>query len=163
MSRHLKSKRTTTYGLVEIREASNGWYELHVNGQLKEQSKDLNYIEGRYDFYSDVGGIGGCYLTTACVSALRDDFRDDCAELTTLRMFRDTYVRENHPENITKYYATAPHIVAAIDGRDDAQAIYTKMYQDLVLATINLIEQGNLEQAFVLYKSYGDELQAQYC
>jgi len=47
----LKSKRTG-YGLVEIRNSSiAGWYALYINGELKEQSADLNYIQSQYDRY----------------------------------------------------------------------------------------------------------------
>ncbi len=46
----LKGK-TTSYGLVEVRQESSGWYSLYVNGQLKEQSADLNYILREYDRY----------------------------------------------------------------------------------------------------------------
>ena len=41
----LKSKRTS-YGLIEIRDSSVvGWFALYINGDLKEQSADLNYIQ----------------------------------------------------------------------------------------------------------------------
>ena len=47
----LKSKRTS-YGLIEIRDASTlGWYALYINGVLKEQSADLDYIQRQYDKY----------------------------------------------------------------------------------------------------------------
>lgn len=47
----LKSKRTS-YGLIEVRDSSiAGWYALYINGQLKEQSADLNFIMRQYDRY----------------------------------------------------------------------------------------------------------------
>lgn len=47
----LKSKRTSV-GLIEIRVASTaGWYALYINGSLKEQSSELNYIQSQYDKY----------------------------------------------------------------------------------------------------------------
>ena len=47
----LKSKRTG-YGLIEIRDSSiAGWYALYINGDLKEQSADLDYIQRQYDKY----------------------------------------------------------------------------------------------------------------
>jgi len=47
----LKSKRTN-YGYIEIREASTaGWYALYINGDLKEQSANLSYIESQYAKY----------------------------------------------------------------------------------------------------------------
>lgn len=47
----LKSKRTG-YGLIEIRTSSvSGWYALYINGEMKEQSADLGYIQSQYDRY----------------------------------------------------------------------------------------------------------------
>ena len=47
----IQSKRTG-FGMVEIREASiSGWYALYINGEMKEQSSDLRYIQGLYDQY----------------------------------------------------------------------------------------------------------------
>ena len=47
----LKSKRTS-YGLIEIRDSSIlGWYALYINGELKEQSADLGYIQRQFDKY----------------------------------------------------------------------------------------------------------------
>ena len=46
----LKGK-STSIGYVEIRLQSDGWYGLYVNGQLKEQSADLHYIESQYAKY----------------------------------------------------------------------------------------------------------------
>jgi len=48
---NLKNK-STSYGLVEIRDSSiSRWYALYINGELKEQSADLNYIQSQYDKY----------------------------------------------------------------------------------------------------------------
>lgn len=47
----IKSKRTSL-GYIEVRESGVlGWYALFVNGQLKEQSADLNYILRQFDKY----------------------------------------------------------------------------------------------------------------
>jgi len=46
-----RSKRTS-YGLLELRDSSIvGRYALYINGSLKEQSADFNYIQGQYDKY----------------------------------------------------------------------------------------------------------------
>lgn len=47
----IKSKRTS-YGLIEVRESGVlGWYALYINGELKEQSADKDYILKQYDKY----------------------------------------------------------------------------------------------------------------
>ncbi len=40
-----------SYGYVEIRSVSGGWFGLYINSDLKEQSASLSYIEQQYDRY----------------------------------------------------------------------------------------------------------------
>jgi hypothetical protein len=105
----------------------------------------------------------GCCLTTACMRALSQSFNDDCDELGTLRAFRDAYVKERHPEAVEEYYRVAPKIVAAISQREDSQSIYQKIYEELVLGTLRLIEQNLCEEAYTLYRDYSLVLNRTYC
>lgn len=105
---------------------------------------------------------GGCYLTTACMAAHQGAFRDDCHELTTLRRFRDSFVKETHPGDAGYYDAVAPGIVRAVDKRPDRAEIYADMYRDLVLSAVRLIEQGRLSQAYALYREYSLALEARF-
>ena len=105
----------------------------------------------------------GCYLTTACMRALSQSFNDDCHELGTLRAFRDAYVKERHPEAVEEYYRVAPKIVAAISQREYSQSIYQKIYEELVLGTLRLIEQNLCEEAYILYRDYSLVLNRTYC
>ena len=105
----------------------------------------------------------GCYLTTACMRALSQSFNDDCDELGTLRAFRDAYVKERHPEAVEEYYRVAPKIAAAISQREDSQSIYQKIYEELVLGTLRLIEQNLCEEAYTLYRDYSLVLNRTYC
>lgn len=104
----------------------------------------------------------GCYLTTACLRAKKDKFDDNCSELTILRKFRDSYVKEKHLKDIEEYYCTAPKIVKAISSIADSDLLYNKMYSELVLGTIDLIEKKQYEKAYNLYKSYGKKLMQRY-
>lgn len=60
------------------------------------------------------GGSGGCFLTTACCQY--KGLPDDCYELTTLRNFRDTYLKTTEAGNalVEEYYRIAPSIVDKI-------------------------------------------------
>ena len=104
----------------------------------------------------------GCYLTTACMRALSQSFNDDCHELGTLRAFRDAYVKERHPEAVEEYYRVAPKIVAAISQREYSQSIYQKIYEELVLGTLRLIERNLCEEAYTLYRDYSLVLNRTY-
>lgn len=87
--------------------------------------------------YKDATGknnSGGCYLTSACMSAKGEEFSDDCYELSLLRGFRDSYVKEKYPEDIAIYYEIAPKIVEKVEKSEDNVKVFEKMYNELVLA-----------------------------
>lgn len=97
---------------------------------------------------------GGCYLTSACVEA--KGLSDNCYELSTLRKFRDGYLAssESGKEDIKEYYDVAPRIVSNIKKRPDAIRIFEKIYKELVLPCVKLIETGENEQARQHYCQY---------
>jgi hypothetical protein len=107
-------------------------------------------------------GIGGCYLTTACVQALQDEFDDDCWELTELRRFRDEYVEPNHADDVRRYYEVAPRVVQAIDASPDATVAYSQIYRDMVTETVTRFKQGDNEGAYLVYKQYVRALEERY-
>ena len=92
----------------------------------------------------------GCYLTTACMKHFKDHFDDNCYELTVLRWFRDNFVSQ---EDIAHYYKTAPIIVEGIDATENNDIIYDYIYDNVVDACVNAIEQGDYEFAYNRYKS----------
>ena len=85
---------------------------------------------------------GGCYLTTACVE--HKGLQDDCLELSTLREFRDNYLR-NLPDGdkeIEEYYRTAPKIVDTINHSGDAESIYDEMFENEIKPCVEMILDG---------------------
>lgn len=105
----------------------------------------------------------GCYLTTACLRALRSDFADDCRELTILRGFRDSFVQKQHSESVKEYYHIAPSIVSEIQKRTNHQEIFEAIYRELVEPCVSLIQAGDLEDAYGLYSSYSRFLESEFC
>lgn len=105
------------------------------------------------------GSSDGCYLTTACVEAR--NLPDDCEELQTLRMFRDTYLsnREGGKEDIQEYYAMAPQVVERINHRSDAKEIWNRVYENLVVPCVRMIKDGMMEETYRLYKRYALDLE----
>ncbi|MBX4190226.1 hypothetical protein KW791_02950 [Candidatus Parcubacteria bacterium] len=95
---------------------------------------------------------GGCFLTSACILAA--GLPDNCAELTVLRRFRDTYMLtfDEGRAEVKEYYLLAPGIVKKISSRPDSQAIYHKIYTEIVVPCVNYIHLGQLELARLLYK-----------
>jgi AcrR family transcriptional regulator len=73
----------------------------------------------------------GCFLSTACTAAR--GLPDDCEELTVLRRFREGFLAGT-PEGealLDEYEILAPRIVAAIDERADALAVYERIYNEI--------------------------------
>lgn len=111
---------------------------------------------------SNNNSSGGCFLTSACMTNQKDGFDDECEELTILRHFRDTYVKENHPDSINEYYALAPKIVKTINELANKNDIYNDLYNELVAPCVYLIKNNEFEEAYNLYKAISLNLSKKY-
>ena len=100
------------------------------------------------------GSDPGCFLTSACVQAR--GLPDDCEELTVLRRYRDGYLRHRPggEDEIRQYYAIAPRIVEAVNAKENAAEIWNRVYEEMVLPCVRMIQSGTMEDAFGLYKAY---------
>lgn len=98
----------------------------------------------------EVQSNGGCYLTSACMKHMKENFDDNCEELTILRWFRDNFVSK---EDIEHYYKTAPFIVKTIDELNDNTNIYNYIYENVVAACVNAIKNKDYDFAYKRYKS----------
>lgn len=105
---------------------------------------------------------GGCYLTSACVTAR--GLADDCYELQTLRHFRDTYLllQKDGQQEVDDYYKVAPQIVAAIMQNENPMIELDMIYSELVWPCVKFIEQGEYDQAYLLYKNTTRALESKY-
>ena len=105
---------------------------------------------------------GGCYITSACTEAR--GLPDDCHELTVLRSFRDSFLRSlpTGEADISEYYATAPKIVEQIKAQADAADVFETIYINLVKPCVEMIERGENEKAYTLYKSTVKNLQTRF-
>ena len=92
----------------------------------------------------------GCYLTTACMRFLNENFDDKCYELEVLRWFRDNFVSK---EDVDHYYKTAPIIVEAINNSENPNAAYEYIYNNIVAYCVERIKNGNYEAAYNRYKN----------
>ena len=105
---------------------------------------------------------GGCFLTSACVEA--KGLPDDCYELSTLRTFRDGFMR-NSPtgaSDICEYYHIAPLIVEKIKRLPNALEVFEEIYNELVIPCVKLIEADKNEEAYISYRNYTKMLQKKY-
>ena len=103
------------------------------------------------------GGDSGCFITSATLSSLNNN-DDNCYELTTFRKFRDTWLLENHPEDIEEYYNIAPLIVKGINSSQNSKEVYNNIWSNHLLPCLNLIEQQQEEKAYHMYKQMVESL-----
>lgn len=103
----------------------------------------------------------GCFLTSACCSY--KELPDDCYELTTLRKFRDNYLKNipNGQIMIEEYYSIAPAIVSAIEKQDNKEAIYKEIYAT-ISECVKLIESDKLDETLFVYKKMVADLSEMY-
>lgn len=135
----------------------------------KDVNEDIYYKYCRnynYDscpiYKQELPSDSSCYLTTACIRARQ--LPDDCRELTTLRHFRDTYVK-SLPDGeavVRHYYAVAPKIVAAIQATPAAQAVFCAIYEQLILPCVEQIGRGEYAAAYERYKNATLALERRY-
>lgn len=95
-------------------------------------------------------GKNGCFLTSACVEYMQK--ADDCEELTTLRNFRDTYVKNSVGGEalIDEYYKIAPNIVAKINASDKKEEYYQSIYSTIQIC-LRYIAENKKEEALQEY------------
>jgi hypothetical protein len=130
-------------------------------------NSDVYYKYCRNYDYSDCpiykAESSSCYLTSACVFA--KGLPDDCYELETLRDYRDRWLAktEQGAQVIQQYYEIAPRIVSAINDSNQRSAVYERIYEQMVLPCVKLIEQGKMQETLELYQSWTLQLQAEFC
>lgn len=97
-------------------------------------------------------GRGFCYLTTACMKFYLDEFDDNCYELTMMRWLRDNIVSDSDK---LLYYFLAPQIVENINNNTEETKtiIYSYIYDNVLIPCIELIEQGQYNEAYDVYKN----------
>ena len=127
--------------------------------KVLDESTIINYCNnGGYQCPYKKQGNSGCYLTTACVDY--KGLSDDCIELNTLRKFRDTYMLETEERkaDVLKYYQEAPAIVDAINKSDNASATLEELYSNVIVPCVELIQDGEYDQAYQKYKKMVKDL-----
>ena len=126
-------------------------------GTCTYYNRDYYPEEEACGHFSDRNSSGVCYLTTACCEY--HNLPDDCRELTVMRRFRDSYLKEQ-PYGVAlieSYYADAPAIVEFINKQADKADIYNGIFLQ-IKSIVNLVETGENDKALVLYMYMVHEL-----
>lgn len=96
-----------------------------------------------------------CFITTAVCTYM--GLGDDCKELETLRKFRDTYMKENHPEEVAQYYAEAPTIVDKINSKENRAYIWKVFYDNYISVAVSAINNEDYYFAYRIYRALFNE------
>lgn len=94
---------------------------------------------------------GPCFVTTAAVDVL--GLGDDCEELTTLRAFRDGWLK-SQPDGrvlIAAYYDCAPRVVEVMTAMPDAEMQFRRLWLMYIKPAAAAAKHGDNESAFSLY------------
>ena len=106
---------------------------------------------------------GPCYLTTACCTAM--GLPDDCPELQTLRVFRDSVLLATSEGRalVDQYYAMAPGIVRGVERKEGPRAntVWRQVF-GRVCRIARLIRAGDHDGATTAYKQLSFSLRARY-
>ena len=89
---------------------------------------------------------------------------EDCYELSVLRMFRREYVGalEDGEQVLCQYGEKAPQITQAIEelSGEDSQKIWECLYVAGIVPAVLLITSGQWDEAYRLYRSMCEEIEA---
>ena len=99
-----------------------------------------------------------CFITTAVCEYFNKP--DDCYELTTLRHFRDEWLRyqPDGSDLISEYYHIAPDIVNKLEASSLKDEIYSELWKDYISPCIGYIEENELQKCKELYISMVNNL-----
>lgn len=126
----------------------------------KENTTSLILKASRFE--EVLGGFkkGLCYITTAVCQ--KRNLPDDCQELETLRLYRDTYLKSTREGQnlVQEYYDLAPILIQGMNG--SKEEIYDRIYQNTILPCIEKIHSGDMEECKVLYQSMVEEMGHQF-
>ena len=142
------------FGDVTPQDLQAAWSSMNQSMELTDQ--ELALIGG------GTPGLEECILTTACIRAR--GLPDNCLELTTIRAFRDDYLKREPTGQaiVADYYATAPHIVAAINQDPLGPLVYADLYDRLVVRAVELIQAGHHQEALTYGLGIYGELKQRY-
>ena len=136
----------SSYSIYDKNPAEKDHSATHVN--INTDTGKGSIVEHGPDGKTQKTDIS-CYLTTACMRYMQENFDDNCYELRVLRWFRDNFVSNC---DVKHYYNVAPKIVAAIGNENESNLIYNYIYDNVVDYCVTQIENGNYNEAYNRYK-----------
>lgn len=149
-------------GILKYQGASAGPLVDAILKKWKERFPKTNLSAATYEEIEAGFHKKWCYITTAVCETMGKP--DDCYELTLLRGYRDTYLKQqpDGEEMVKWYYDVAPTIVKRIGKTPDPKQVYAGLWERYIQPCISLIEQGEQEACRELYLKMVEDLQEEY-
>lgn len=147
---------------IKVSTDKNGKNHIDIYDSCPAENPDHGSIHINYDSDTGKGTIvdttsgekettdTSCYLTTACMKNLKDNFDEQCYQLDILRWFMDKFVSQEDKEH---YYEIAPVIVDGIEKSNSKDSVYKYIYDNVVLYCVRKIEEENFDEAYNRYKN----------
>ena len=128
--------------------------DVRFNTCLTSKQYDCTYYKGK--------SSSGCFITTAVCEILGKD--DDCHELTSMRSFRDNWLKKqpSGEDEVQEYYAVAPQIVAAISSLGNADEIYSGICKNYIVPCVELTDKGDYPACHKIYRAMIESLRHKY-
>lgn len=141
--------------------SSGGWIDKGWNNSSGRWS-DNGWSNSSGSWGDSGGGGTGCFITTACVE--HQGLPDDCAELQTLRKYRDVLVQEDDDfrSKVLEYYRKAPLIIQEIEKTGESAVIYNNLYHGMIQPCVSLLDEGKMDEAKSLYLNCYERLSKSY-
>ena len=123
------------------------------SGGRSQQANTYTKPESYSGSASSSSGSHGsfCFITTAVCEYYGKP--DDCYELTTLRNYRDNWLR-NQPDGaelIAEYYKTAPLIVSKMKASSSYSKYCEKLWNEYIIPCLNFIRHKQYNECKQLY------------
>ena len=125
----------------------NAWAPVKNQQDFLHNMQQDHWNSNKQDTVVPQGGGGGkCFVTTAVCEYFGKP--DDCYELTTLRQFRDEWLRKqpDGEELVKMYYDIAPRVVEKLKNAPNRDEIYAELLEDHIRVCLSHIENGENEK-----------------
>lgn len=128
----------------------------HQSATKKDEPKTTTPAKKTNEDASD------CFLTSACV--FHKGLPDDCEELQKLRWLRDSFMLStgNGKKLVKEYETDGPNLVSSIYSFENKKEILDYIYSSLVIPSIEMINDGHLQDAVDYYEAFVLKMKLNY-
>ncbi|MBO4385898.1 MAG: hypothetical protein J5817_02660 [Treponema sp.] len=144
-------------------EKSSGCRYYYVNDTTSNKKFcSVRCFKEYADMHPKDSSVGSCFITTATCKSR--NLPDDCHELTTLRVFRDSFMKIDSVmrAEVEEYYKIAPVICSNIDKLENSDGIYNSIWKKYLAAAISAVDNNRLQEAHDIYKQMVLELKEKF-